>query len=388
MNILVFDFGAYTMPDIIETFQKEHIRYRLVSYHFADKNHDEFFIHRFTKFLIEDSYDAVFSVNYFPLIARCCQDKNVKYISWSYDNPLNVPNIEETLGLETNYVFLFDRIQVEKYWEMGFTNVFHMPLAVNTTRLSNIKLTNDEIKKYKSPISFVGKLYESPLSAYMSLMDDYCKGYIQSVCEVQLKLYGAYVIDGAITDSILERMNQNFKTLNQDTEFEMTKEALSYAMAAQVTRNERLILLKLLSKYYGLKLYTRDDSSLIPQAMFMGSCGYLYEMPKIFKASDVNLNISLKIIQSGMSLRMLDVLGARGFLLSNYQIELADFFENDKEVVMYESIEDAHAKAGFYLKNSNLREQIAKNGFQKVKNCFSYEAKLKEIFQISGCLGE
>ena len=135
MKLLIFEWGAYTQPDINFCFDKNHLNYKTVSYHFTNKNEDSFFTHRFSKFIAEGDYDAVFSVNYFPLVAQACFKYNIKYLSWSYDNPLNVQDIEDTLGLPTNYVFLFDKIQVKNYRSKGFENIFHLPLAVNTERL-------------------------------------------------------------------------------------------------------------------------------------------------------------------------------------------------------------------------------------------------------------
>lgn len=384
MKLLVFEWGAYTQPDINACFDKYHIKYRIVSYHFNNKNEDSFFLHRFPKFLTEDSYDAVFSVNYFPLVAQVCMEHNIKYLSWSYDNPLNVHNIEDTLGFSTNYVFLFDKKQAEGYRNKGFQNVFHLPLAVNTDRLDKIVLTQKECELYRSEISFVGKLYQSPLGDYMSAMEDYVKGFIDSICEAQLKLYGCYFIDDLLTDEFMKRINTHYHTLKPDTEFYLTKEALSYACAAQVTRKERLLLLGLLSAHHQLKLYSREQNELLKNAEYMGNCSYLYQMPRIFKASDINLNITLKILQTGIPLRALDILGCGGFLLSNYQEELAENFEHEKEIVLYESIEDACEKADFYTKHSELKKKIAGNGYQKTKEEFSYKKQLAALFETAG----
>lgn len=384
MKLLIFEWGAYTQPDITACFDKYHIDYRIVSYHFENKNEDSFFSHRFPKFLKEDTFDAVFSVNYFPLVAQACFDNNIKYLSWSYDNPLNVPNIEDTLGLPTNFVFLFDKVQVKGYTDKGFQNVFHLPLAVNTERLDRIRLTNEDLARFSSEISFVGKLYQSPLGDYMSAMDDYCKGYLDSICEAQLKLYGCYLLDELITDDLVNKINTHYKELKPDTTFQLSKEALSYACAAQVTRKERLLLLSLLSSHHQVKLYSREQNALLKNVQYMGNCGYLQQMPKIFKASRINLNMTLKILQVGMPLRVLDILGAGGFLLSNWQLELAENYENEKEIVMYDSIEDAYAKADFYLSHEDLRQQIALNGYEKTKEYFNYKRQLSALFKKAG----
>ena len=73
-------------------------------------------------------------------------------------------------------------------------------------------------------------------------------------------------------------------------------------------------------------------------------------------------------------------MGCRGALLSNYQPELAELFEDGKDAILYESIEDALEKMDFYLKRDGLREKIARNGYQKVRERFTYPSRLAQIF--------
>ena len=319
MKFLIFEWaaGTFTYMDMVEAFDKMGISYRTVSYQFADKNNDEFFTDRFMKVLKDDSYDAVFSVNYFPLVSKCCHELSVKYISWSYDNPLDVPDIELTLGLPENYVFLFDRIQTEGYRRKGYNNVYHMPLAVNCNRLDRIKPTKRESELYSADVSFVGKLYESMFDSYRDLMNDYCKGYVDALVNAQSKVYGYYFVDEMLTGSLVDEINNHFIELEPTTSFSLSKEALSYAIASRITRNERLILLNLLAKRMKVNIYSWEKHDLLQNVNYMGSADYYDQMPKIFKTSRINLNITLKISQSGIPLRVMDILGSGGFLLSN-----------------------------------------------------------------------
>ena len=379
MKILIYDFGTYTYQDVIDGLNKLGIEHKSVSYYFRDKNEDDFFYDRFTQLLKNDTYDAVFSVNYFPMVAVCCHDVGISYISWSYDNPLNVIDIEKTLGFDTNRVYLFDKAQVEGYRVLGFDNVYHMPLAVNTERLDKIVLSANEHKKYDAEVSFVGKLYDSDFEAFRALSSEYQKGFIDGVIDAQQKLYGAYLLDEMVTDELADSINEYILSEHQDTSFRLNKEALRYAMGANITRRDRLVILGILSRHHEVKLYTRENNEFLKNAIFCGSCGYRVEMPKIFKASKINLNITLKCIQTGIPLRCMDVLGAGGFLLSAYQPELDEYFINGEELAMYESVEDAIAKTDFYLKHEELRAAIARAGYEKVKKHFTYEEQLKKI---------
>ena len=75
-------------------------------------------------------------------------------------------------------------------------------------------------------------------------------------------------------------------------------------------------------------------------------------------------------------------MGAGGFLLSNYQPELAEYFENGKEMVMYESQYDLLNKIDYYLSHEEEREEIARCGRIKIEKEFSYSKALPKIFDI------
>lgn len=388
MKLLIFEWGAgtYSYRDVVDSFEHNNVEYFTVSYEFTDKNNDDFFIYRFGKFLDGDSYDAVFSTNYFPLVAKCCHSRNIKYISWSYDNPLDVLDIEDTLGYPENYVFLFDKIQVEGYRQKGFTNVYHMPLAVNQRRLKSMKLSSQDIKKYSSDISFVGKLYKSDFDLYLSAMSDDMKQAMVEAVNLQMQLHGKYIIDEILTDDVLESVNSYFKVISPDTSFRLSREALSYAMSAEATRKERIILLKLLSERFSLNLYSDENNELLGKAHYKGTCNYYTEMNKIFMASKINLNINLKISQSGIPLRGMDVFGCGGFLMSTYQPEIDEYFGDGRGVVLFDSIEDACAKTEYYLGHEEERLAIAENGRKTAFEQFTYDIQLRKIFECAGLI--
>lgn len=384
MRVLIFEWGAGTFSyrDIASAFDSLGIWHSTVSYAFKNVNEDDFFEYRFTKCLEEGDYDAVYSTNFFPLVAKCCSMKNVIYISWSYDNPLDVPEIEKSLLYETNRVFLFDKLQVAKYTGMGFDNIYHMPLAANIKRLDAIRPGNRELQMYSSDISFVGKIYDSALPALMTAMNEKTKGYLDGIMNAQSKIYGYYLIDELLTDELIDDINKQIKDKNGDAAIQISKEALSYAMGAQLTRNERILLLNLLASHFDLRLYSQEGFEYIKKATYMGTCRYYDEMPLIFKLSKINLNINLRVSKSGIPLRAMDVLGAGGFLLSSYQPELDEYIGNGSGVVLYDSIESAYELADYYIRHEDERKAIAAKGHAIVAEQFTYEKQLKSILEI------
>lgn len=63
----------------------------------------------------------------------------------------------------------------------------------------------------------------------------------------------------------------------------------------------------------------------MPAAEYVGPIDWYSVMPLVFKNTCINLNITLKSIQSGIPLRGMDIMGSGGFLLTNYQNDFLDF---------------------------------------------------------------
>ena len=379
MKILFYDMGSYTYQDLLYYLEKAGHQCRTVYYHFPDKFEDEFFVNRFTKYLKEASYDVVISVNFFPLVAQLCHKHHIKYLSWCYDSPLE-ERLKEFFFYETNYIFLFDRIEVEQYRAEGYSQVFHLPLAVNTKRLDSLTFTPAQIAAYRADISFVGHLYDSPLDALLYPADEYCKGFVEGLIQAQLRIYGFNFLETLITDELVERLNNSYQKIGQSAVL-LNRRGLAFAIAAQITHLERTFLIEQMGELYSTHFYSTKPFDFSTPVKSCGPVKYHTEMPGVFRYSRLNLCPTLKSIQSGIPLRSLDIMGAGGVLLSNYQPELAEYFEDEKDLIMYGSMEDAFEKADFYLRHEELREEIALNGYQRICENFAYPDKIGMMFE-------
>ena len=113
MNLLLFNWThEFTFKDIVETLEKNNHKLTIYRYDYYGKDLDCIEeLYALTESEIKkSSFDAVFSVNYFPDIARVCYKHDLPYISWTFDCPLNIERIEDTLIFPTNKAFFFDKI--------------------------------------------------------------------------------------------------------------------------------------------------------------------------------------------------------------------------------------------------------------------------------------
>lgn len=381
MKILFYDMGSYTARDFLYYLEQAGHTCKTVYYHFANRYQDDFFCERFRQLLKADHYDGVISVNFFPLVAVLCHDQGIPYLSWSYDSPLDA-GFQEYFAYDTNYIFLFDRAETARYRANGYSQVFHLPLAVNTKRLDALPTPSARQATYEADISFVGQLYSSPLDTLLHFADEYTKGYIEGILQAQLRIYGYYFIDEMITEDLLENINASFRAMGQNTT-RLNHRGLSYAIASQITHLERCFLLEQMGELFDTKFYSSAPGTFHSPVKYCGPAKYFTQMPVIFRQSRLNLNPTLRSIQSGIPLRALDIMGSRGVLFSNYQPELAEVFVDGQDVIMYGSMEEAFDKATYYLQNSQLLKGIAQNGYTKTKELFQYPLQIEKMFTTS-----
>lgn len=71
-----------------------------------------------------------------------------------------------------------------------------------------------------------------------------------------------------------------------------------------------------------------------------------------------------------------------GFVLSNWQPEIPELFEEGRGIVTFKTPEEMLEKADYYLHHEEERLRIAINGYKKVKECYTFEHQLEKIISI------
>lgn len=360
MNILIFEYHNFGIEDVKECFEKNGHKYKVketvlyredVSIEF-----DELFNTEFDKGCNGEKYDCVFTFNYSPVISNNCNKRNIPYIAFVYDNP-QVLLYSYTIINKCNYVFIFDKVQYQEFKSVGINTVYYVPLAVNTDRLKRITSNVDERDKnvLSCDISFVGSMYDEKHNFFDRLegISDYTRGYIDAVIKAQSNIYGCFFLEELLTDNILDDMQKACPVKPSATGVETVR-----------------------------YLYTNCSKRYIQGVNVKGPVDYYECMPIVFNNSNINLNITLRSIKSGIPLRAMDICGSGGFLLSNYQADFYDVFVPGEDVVLYDSLDDMIKKCRYYLGHEKERQQIADNGYGKIVSGHTYDIRFKEIFDV------
>lgn len=386
MNILVFEHNDFGIEDIKEAFEEIGHSYTVISTdHLRERVSSEFDM-LFEKAYSSKSYDCVFTFNYSPVLSNNCKKVNLPYIALVYDSP-QVMLYSYTIINPCNYVFIFDKAMYLDLKNAGINTVYYVPLCANTKRLSNMPLNDNP--NLKADISFVGSMYNEKHNLYDRMVDaglsDFARGYLEAIMDAQMNVYGDFFLDSLLGGKVLEDMQKAMPVVTNSDGVETIEYMYAhYFLARKLANKERTAIFKkleALTDEYDIKLFTPNATPELPRINNCGPIDYYNHMPYVFKNSKINLNISLRSIRSGIPLRGIDVMGAGGFLLSNYQADYYDFFEPGGDLVLFESHEDLIDKCKYYLSHESERADIAKSGFEKINEYHTYTVRLQEIFE-------
>ena len=382
-KILMYRWKAYNYKDIKCTFESMGYEVKEVWQDLLNYDVDEEFAEKLRGIVRAESFEFLFTVNYFPLISNVCQECGLLYVCWSCDNPL-ISMYHQSVFNDVNRIFLFDLTNVEEFKGMGVEHVYHLPLAVDCGRLDYLFANTKHQQDFLNEISFVGSLYEK--NSYDKLeytLPEYLRGYFEALMEAQRDLQGMNIIDRMLTPEILMELENYF-------ELEKSEDSLSdlnlifsvTTLGFKIAQKQRRRILIDLSKHHDVSIYTNSSTNDLLRVKYKGSVDYWSEMPFVFRDSKINLNMTIPNIKSGVPLRIYDILGAGGFCLTNFQAELPMLFENEKHLVWYYSNEDLYEKVDYYLRHETELEHIATAGREYVRENCGYESRLEEILDV------
>jgi spore maturation protein CgeB len=386
MKILIYEWKSFGIEDVCEALTNMSHTYKVVSDEELQSRVSAGFDERFEK-EISDGYDCVFTFNYSPVLSNNCKKHDIPYIAFVYDSP-QVLLYSYTLINPCNYVFIFDKQQFMEFKKNGINTVYYAPLAANPKRLAKqIKDVKASTLAdfFKSDISFVGSMYNEKHNLFDRFKDlpPYVSGYLDAIMQAQMKVYGYYFLDKLLSSDIIRELQKSVPLEPNKDGVETIQYLYSeYFLSRKMACMERHELLGKLSEQFNVNLFTHNPTPELPKITNKGAIDYYIDMPSVFGCSKINLNITLRSIKSGIPLRCMDIMGAGGFLLSNFQEDFYDFFVPGEDCVLYDSQEDCVEKCRYYLEHDSEREQIAANGLGKVTEAHTYEIRLKEMFDI------
>ena len=381
---ILYVYGLSTEKNIVQTLRK--LQCDVMEYPEVQdtSNMDEEKINALVAYVKEHGITHLMSIHLIYNVAVAAYWAGIKYISVIWDAPyLKAYTVMGTL--DNIWYSAFDKLDAERMRQGGCPHVMYQPLSVNRENILAWKKRFLAKRRYIHDISLIANLYED--NAYdrcLDLLPENMQAYFRSIFEeAAFKWDGVNRVYGKTGQEILEYMKLVSPTLKINNPYNV--EDVRYFEAMYLIRKlaniERVCVLNLLAEDHDVYLYTYSevDETLMPKVHRRPPVQVGEATSFIYAGTKINLNIALKGIEGGTTQRIMDIMGAGGFVLTNYCEETAEFFEEDKEIVMFRTPEELIQKVDYYLEHEEEREQIARAGHEKAMNDYTYEKKIKRL---------
>lgn len=386
MNILMLEWDSFAHEYIVEEFKRAGCEVDIFLWPYPDENmrENEKLCHRLSQTLKKKEYEFVFSLNFFPIAAKTCNDCSLKYVAWIYDTPFLLLYSQYTM-LDTNYIFFFDKSLSCDFQKYGVKHAYYLPMAAPVNYYDKLRVSEVDQEHYQADITFVGSTYHEvrqDFYRYIEGVDEYTSGYLKAIMKMQGEIYGSFLLEELLTDNIVQKLQHVCPLRKGKDEWETDAWIYAnYFLARKLTGDQRKEQLELLGKKFQVKLYTSDQTPDLEHVINCGSVDYMKEMPLVFSHSKINLNMTLRSIHTGIPLRAMDIMGCGGFLLTNYQEDFLEHFEPGVDFVFYTSQEELVELAEYYLVHESERQEIAENGYRRVKSGHTYRERIDVILR-------
>ncbi len=187
--------------------------------------------------------------------------------------------------------------------------------------------------------------------------------------------------------------HKNCKTLNE-YEYEYKDDKKKYAcdvsFAGAGYFNRKNVFAKLAD--FNFKIWGNDWIADMPLSLLIQDGGKRFteeEAVKIYNYSKININLHSSmwhwdINPDGdfLNPRVYEILGCGGFQLVDRRRYMEGVFEDGKDLVIFENVDDLRKKIRYYLDNEHERLAIAEHGYNTVRKHHTYEQRVSEMMNI------
>ena len=207
----------------------------------------------------EQRLQAIFSVDYYPVLAEVAHTAGIPYIAWIYDAP-HYALYSPTSRYDTSFLFTFDREECDRLLQMGRPHVFHQPLAADPKHFSECIAQAGE--REVCDVSFLGSSYqnEHDLFARQEGLSDYEIGYLNALLCAQKQVYGypflGESMPGEMMDHLLSACGVEIPAA-----YDLPKElAAAKLLEKKLSVIERKEMVRSIADRFGITLYSETDA--------------------------------------------------------------------------------------------------------------------------------
>lgn len=381
-RILLLTSQYFLMGEIESACERLQIPFRMINLD-AKESDLESFIKTIVNAITGFKPDFVLTVNHLGVdqegyLNAILHKFNLPLGSWFVDNPHLILPLYARQADERTALFTWDSDRMESLAEMGFSNIFHLPLGTDQNRFtpSGKKLNPD----WMTDISFVGN----------------------SMVQKTAKRFEASSVSG-ILKTDFKKLALHFGTLSEPSVSKFLKKnypahftelvniispvrrlAYETSIIWQATLEYRLSCIKEIIPFNPIIAGDKGWAELLDSNnwKYHPELSYYDDLPNFYPCSKINFNCTSKQMKGAVNQRVFDVPACNGFLLTDHRKQISELFEPEKEIIFYRQPDEIPELAKRYLKDEKARNTIVQAARKRILAEHTYEKRMLKLTEI------
>ncbi len=252
-------------------------------------------------------------------------------------------------------------------------------MAANPERISQLQVSAQEAAQ-GADISFVANLTRTEY-----------RTWIEPKLSVATRLRCASLIDSLehpsetfelaeqIADDLIDAIKRESGYPLVGDQYLTTAEKVAYLLGREHSWQQRINLIRQLEQRFAVRVHGNAEWQDEVNC-YAGHADHFSLMPKIFRLSRINLNLSRSFVEYGLPMRIFDVLSCGGFLVTNDKHDLQKLFTAGKDLVIFRDTQDLVEICAYYLAHDDERQAIAAQGQATVAQDHTFLLRMIDLF--------
>ncbi|WP_432734769.1 CgeB family protein [Maridesulfovibrio sp. FT414] len=381
-RILLLTSQYFLMGEIVSACERQSIAHMLINMD-ARELELEHFIGRIASAIDTFRPDFVLTVNHLGVdqegvLNTLLHKFRLPLASWFVDNPMLILPLYRAQADSNTTIFTWDADRMDSLREMGFSNIFHLPLGTDQTRFLPSKGCTEP--RWARNISFVGnsmvhktarrleaaRLFGPLLERWKEIAEDF---------------------GGRSEPSVLNFIRSDYPELlphYEALESPYRKLAFETLIIWQATLEYRLSCVKETLPYSplivgddGWKKLLEEDG----QWEYHRELSYYEDLPRFYPCSKINFNCTSQQMKGAVNQRVFDVPACNGFLLTDHRYQVERLFEPGKEIAIYHSPEEIPELIERYLHDEESRLKIISAARKRILAEHTYDSRIAGLIK-------
>jgi spore maturation protein CgeB len=344
--------------------------------HIDRDNYDyDAFVRDFLRQIAEFKPDFVLTVNHLGFdregrLTELLSTLEIPYVSWYVDSPTVVLSSGGNNISPWCNIFVWDRDYIADVSNAGYPHVDYLPLAALPDLFKPLPVS----RRYD--VSFVGSsmVFSTHKNLRSMVFRQDLLTLLEDVSREFLTLDSRYVAQ-AIANLESRGVRFDFDSSAQREDFEA-------AVLWRSTQAYRLTGLLQLAPFYPVIFGDPNwDEVLDDRFRIEREVMYYDGLPEVYNRSCISFNMTSRQMKNAVNQRVFDVPSCGKFLLTDYKTQLDEIFAPG-EVVFFREVGEVPDLVRHYLRNDTEREQIGRQGRERILQKDTYVHRLREMIEI------